>query len=77
MKRTAMLLAVAGIFVGCYTGPTYTRPGKDSDNQAMEQAVKKCDEHARATCSPGGDSYNYCVKARSKQCMEADGWTEK
>jgi starvation-inducible outer membrane lipoprotein len=77
MKRTAMLLVVAGILAGCYTGPTYTKSGKDSDKQAMEQAMTKCDAQAKATCSPGGDSYNYCLKARAKQCMEADGWTEK
>ena len=77
MKRTAMLVAVAGILVGCYTGPTYTKPGKDSDKQTMEQAVAKCDAQAKATCSPGSDSLNYCLKARAKQCMEADGWTEK
>jgi hypothetical protein len=76
MKRTAMLVAVTGIFVGCYTGPTYTKSGQDGDKQAVEAALKKCDAFAVANCSPG-DSKPYCLKARTKQCMEADGWTEK
>jgi hypothetical protein len=77
MRRTASLIATACLLVGCYTGPTYTKPGVDGDKQAMEQALKKCDAQAVATCSPGGDGHNYCLKARAKQCMEADGWTQK
>jgi hypothetical protein len=76
MKWTAPLIATACMLVGCYTGPTYTKAGQAGDKQAVEQALKKCDAFATANCSPGGDSYNYCVKARTKQCMEGDGWNQ-
>lgn len=70
-------LFVAGVVIaGCYTGPTYTRNGQAADKEAVEKAVAKCDAFAQANCSPG-DSRPYCIKARTKQCMEGDGWTEK
>ncbi len=77
MEKTAALLATGLVIAGCYTGPTYTRKGQADDKVAMENAVQKCESFAKANCSPGGDSYNYCLKARTKQCMEGDGWTEK
>ena len=79
MKKTAMLVVSAGMFVGCYTGPTYTKPGPDNDKQAMESQLKKCESMATAPgrCQSGSDSYNYCLKAATVACMRDAGWTQQ
>ncbi len=76
MARTAAWIAMACTMASCYTGPTYTKPGPDGTKQAMEQALQKCEAYATANCSPGTDGRNVCLKARTKQCMQGEGWTE-
>jgi hypothetical protein len=79
MKRTAALIATACMAFGCYTGPTYTKPGPDNDKQAMESQLKKCESMATAPgrCQSGSDGYNYCLKAATVACMRDAGWTQQ
>lgn len=78
MNRNVTLVALAvTLLAGCATTATYTNPAKGNDPQAMQSALDKCDKQADAKCSPRGDSYNYCLKMRTKECMESEGWTEK
>ena len=48
----------------------------EGNKQAMEQALQKCEAYATANCSPGSDGRNVCLKTRTKQCMQGEGWTE-
>jgi hypothetical protein len=75
--RTAFVVAIAGVLVGCATTPTYTNPGKSNDPQAMKAALDKCESASKTACSPPGDGYRMCFQRKVQECMQADGWTEK
>jgi hypothetical protein len=79
MKKLASVVVLSGGLAGCYTGPTYTKPGPDNDKQAMESQLKKCESKAAApgSCQMGSDGYNYCLKAKTMSCMRDAGWTQQ
>jgi hypothetical protein len=77
MTKLFGLAALAALILGCATTPTYTKPGKDSDPQAVKSALTKCESAADAACSRSADGYRVCIQRKVSDCMTADGWTEK